>query len=113
MIHLPGYSYDRTQISEFFSITLRIRIFPNKISIVEIINIKYFCLISVQCIGRSKIETKDCCTIENPCKIDQGDCDHDAECEDDLVCGNNNCGDEFSWNSADCCEKNCTYFLKE
>ena len=59
----------------------------------------------VRCYSGSMDETESCCTIDSPCKIDQGDCDHDAECEEDLVCGNDNCGNEFTWNSADCCTK--------
>jgi len=33
----------------------------------------------------------DCCTNDRPCKIGEGDCDDDDECEGDLVCGNKNC----------------------
>merc|ERR1719471_107068 len=28
----------------------------------------------------------DCCTPENPCGMDEGDCDTDADCKDELVC---------------------------
>ena len=40
-----------------------------------------------------------------PCKLNEGDCDNDMECEGDLVCGKNNCGNSFSWITADCCVK--------
>ena len=50
-------------------------------------------------------ETEHCCTTDKPCQLNQGDCDHDAECEEGLVCGSDNCGNEFSWTSADCCTK--------
>ena len=33
----------------------------------------------------------------------QGDCDFDAECQDDLVCGDDNCGSGFPDTSFDCC----------
>ena len=46
-----------------------------------------------------------CCTINDPCKLGDGDCDRDVECAGQLVCGNDNCpwGDQD-----DCCrEGNC------
>ena len=50
----------------------------------------------------------DYCTEEEPCREDMGDCDRDAECEDDLVCGKNNCnsvlGLDVSTNM-DCCRQ--------
>ena len=50
----------------------------------------------------------DYCTEEEPCGEDMGDCDRDAECEDDLVCGKNNCnsvlGLDVSTNM-DCCRQ--------
>ena len=45
----------------------------------------------------------DCCTEECPCREGEGDCDEDSHCQEDLVCGTNNCvldGDP----EADCCE---------
>ena len=41
--------------------------------------------------------------VDGYCKEGEGDCDDDAECEGDLVCGINNC----AWNSTfdDCCAK--------
>ena len=41
---------------------------------------------SITCDGGSS-----CCTKYNPCSEWEGDCDHDDECKDDLICGNNNC----------------------
>ena len=32
-----------------------------------------------------------CCRTANQCGVGQGDCDSDADCNPDLVCGNNNC----------------------
>ena len=43
------------------------------------------------------------CTIDNPCKENNGDCDNDDECEGTLKCGKNNClGDGFLPDD-DCC----------
>ena len=57
------------------------------------------------CSGGSIEETRECCSVQNPCIEGAGDCDEDDECEGDLVCGKNNCGHSFTWASADCCEK--------
>ena len=47
---------------------------------------------------------EDFCTIENPCGVDQGDCDSNVECLDGLVCGLNNCPDSLGYDSeVDCC----------
>ena len=47
---------------------------------------------------------EDFCTIENPCKVDQGDCDSNVECLDGLVCGLNNCPDSLGYDfNVDCC----------
>ena len=47
----------------------------------------------------------DYCTSARPCPNQKGDCDHDAECVQDHVCGQDNCQD--FWNqaeyNADCC----------
>ena len=43
-------------------------------------------------------------TYNYPCGNTQGDCDHDSECQDGLICGNNNCVTAWNFpNSADCC----------
>ena len=50
-----------------------------------------------------------CCTKKDPCYVDEGDCDNDAECAGDLVCGKNNCPETFTVrrgkNRPDCCMK--------
>ena len=43
-----------------------------------------------------------CCTVDKPCGIGEGDCDLDSECIGALVCGKDNCGQEFN-PQADCC----------
>lgn len=44
----------------------------------------------------------NCCTVDHPCGILEGDCDKDSECIGNLVCGKNNCGRESQPNH-DCC----------
>ena len=40
----------------------------------------------------------------NTCFENEGDCDSDDECQDDLVCGSNNCPASLGFDSAvDCC----------
>ena len=68
-------------------------------------------LIQERCDGGPRNETRECCTETNPCKEGQGDCDTDEECRGDLICGRNNCGSKFSWDSADCCEKSSKYMI--
>ena len=50
----------------------------------------------------------DCCTSENPCGLNMGDCDLNDHCMNDLVCGIANCGAGFPVNT-DCCENSGTY----
>merc|ERR1719312_1499377 len=65
------------------------------------------------CKGRNFPGGQECCESEDPegakCTEGQGDCDSDEGCAGDLVCGNNNCRDYWSINSADprddCCTK--------
>ena len=46
-----------------------------------------------------------CCTPDQKCGIDEGDCSEDSDCHPGLVCGTRNCpkGVGFS-DRADCCE---------
>merc|ERR1712223_207645 len=46
---------------------------------------------------------KDCCTEESPCGLGKGDCDKDADCLGDLVCGKNNCDGPSYGQGDDCC----------
>ena len=52
----------------------------------------------------------DCCSIDNPCDVLQGDCDSDSDCIGNLICGNDNCPSTFK-SSADCCAGNFTIGL--
>ena len=49
---------------------------------------------------------EDFCTIDEPCEVDEGDCDSDNECKNHLFCGSNNCPDSLGFysSSIDCCE---------
>ena len=48
------------------------------------------------------VDSGSCCTSDNPCDVDEGDCDNDDECMHGLTCGSNNCPNEFPSNH-DCC----------
>ena len=47
-------------------------------------------------------EDEDFCTIDSPCGVDEGDCDSHDMCQVGLLCGLNNCPEEFD-NTTDCC----------
>ena len=80
----------------------------------------YFTLTTEKCNGKlrpsfkkedNKVEaTKwQCCKEDKTCLLGGGDCDNDEQCEGELVCGRDNCRNEFSipgsdWDAkADCC----------
>ena len=47
---------------------------------------------------------EDFCSSINPCEEDQGDCDNNNECQNNLVCGTNNCPDSLGFEAeVDCC----------
>ena len=49
-------------------------------------------------------EEEDGCTTDNPCNIDEGDCDSHQQCKDKLVCGLNNCPGSLGHDpEVDCC----------
>ena len=51
-----------------------------------------------------------CCSNTNPCKIDEGDCDRDDHCTENLRCGVGNCGSKYP-NNSDCCEQKGKQFV--
>ena len=55
----------------------------------------------------------DDCTSNNPCSEDEGDCDNDEQCNENLKCGTDNCRSSLGFESFyDCCysleEDGCT-----
>ena len=53
------------------------------------------------CGATNGTRTGNCCTNDNQCGINEGDCDSDAQCLPGLVCGQNNC----PWGGGGgCCE---------
>ena len=49
-----------------------------------------------------------CCSHENKCNIQEGDCNSDSDCMDGLICGAYNChkSRDLWWDSGDdCCQK--------
>lgn len=56
-----------------------------------------------RCDEGDEAEVKDCCSKEQPCTENQGDCDHDNECATGLYCAKRQCSATF-YNGADCCK---------
>ena len=57
------------------------------------------------CCYDAKVGAEDFCTTDEPCKVDEGDCDSNEECKSHLFCGSNNCPDSLGFSSSvDCCE---------
>ena len=50
-----------------------------------------------------KHDVKRCCSEDQPCGENQGDCDDDDECSAGLYCAKNQCGPTF-YQGADCCK---------
>ena len=45
------------------------------------------------------------CTSDDPCNIDEGDCDTNEDCQSELFCGTSNCPGSLGFSpSVDCCE---------
>ena len=57
------------------------------------------------CCYDAKVGAEDFCTTDEPCEVDEGDCDSNEECKSHLFCGSNNCPDSLGFlSSVDCCE---------
>ena len=57
------------------------------------------------CCYAAIVGDEDFCTTDEPCGVDEGDCDSDNECKSHLFCGSNNCLDSLGiLSSIDCCE---------
>ena len=64
------------------------------------------------CCHIATVGDEDFCTTDEPCGVDEGDCDDDDECRNDLICGLSNCPDSLDVSSAiDCCEPKGNHFL--
>ena len=49
-------------------------------------------------------DVDSCCTTNNLCGLEQGNCEDDSECIYELICGTNNCGANFP-EGTNCCRK--------
>jgi hypothetical protein len=60
----------------------------------------------MRCQGRN-VDKGICCSRNTPCVEGAGDCEDDADCNGDLVCGQNNCKQfgYFFHEEDDCCVK--------
>ena len=57
------------------------------------------------CCYDATIGSEDFCTTDEPCELDEGDCDSDDECKSHLFCGSDNCPTLLGFSSSiDCCE---------
>ena len=58
------------------------------------------------CKNGTYVEVEDCCTKDDPCDVEEGDCDSDDECKEGLICGQANCDEtKFGKNQrTDCCQ---------
>ena len=60
---------------------------------------------STDCCYDANVGAEDFCTTDEPCKVNEGHCDSDDECINNLICGSSNCPDSFGFSSSvDCCE---------
>ena len=60
---------------------------------------------NTDCCQQTNIGDEDFCTLKYPCGVDEGDCDRNDECINDLVCGLDNCPNSLGASyETDCCE---------
>jgi len=52
----------------------------------------------------TNLDWNKACTNHTQCQAGQGDCDHDQNCQGDLICGINNCKASGANETADCCK---------
>ena len=61
--------------------------------------------VHTDCCYLAKVGDEDFCTADEPCEINEGNCDSNAECRNHLYCGSNNCHVSLGFlSSIDCCE---------
>ena len=59
----------------------------------------------------ASIGDEDFCTIDDPCGVNEGDCDGDHECKNELFCGS--CPNSLGVSSdIDCCEPKGNIFVQ-
>ena len=59
---------------------------------------------NTDCCQKANIGDEDFCTIDEPCGVDEGDCDVDVECRNGLFCASENCHNSiYSSYEIDCC----------
>ena len=60
---------------------------------------------NTDCCYSAIVGDEDFCSIDEPCEINEGDCDSNDECKSHLFCGSNNCLGTLEFlSSSDCCE---------
>ena len=60
---------------------------------------------NTDCCQIANVGDEDFCTIYDPCEEDEGNCNKNDECRDDLICGLDNCPNSLGFSSeVDCCE---------
>ena len=60
---------------------------------------------NTDCCYFASVGAEDFCSTDEPCEVNEGDCDSNDECQSHLFCGSNNCPDSLgNSSSADCCE---------
>ena len=63
---------------------------------------------NTDCCGMPSLGDEDFCSTDDPCGLDEGHCDWNSECRNDLSCGFRNCPNGL--NETDCCEPKGKYF---
>ena len=57
------------------------------------------------CCYDATVGSEDFCKSDEPCEVNEGDCDSNDECKSHLFCGSNNCPGSLGFSSSvDCCE---------
>ena len=97
------WAFEDVRVQKFLGTTLyNINQSPCSCSLVPL-NVFSWILASSGCRGMNR-----CCSHENKCNIQEGDCNSDSDCMDGLICGAYNChkSRDLWWDSGDdCCQK--------
>ena len=61
--------------------------------------------VHTDCCYAPTLGDEDFCSTDEPCEVNEGDCDSHDECFNNLFCGFSNCPSSLGFNSSvDCCE---------